>query len=266
MTTFVLVPGACHGGWWYEPLARLLEQDGHTAVALTLAGLEEKPRLDQLITLATHVSQVAASVPDGADTVLVGHSYAGSVITGVADRIPERIAALVYLDAFLPEDGDSCWSLTNDEQRDWYVAGCARTGYGVDPLPFFDERARPHPVATFLQSLPLTGAWRQVPTKHYVAASWPDESPMALSTLRAEADPRMVVHDWNTDTTSWPTVRTSSCSCCERSPATRPARGSLDDRAASRCRCRPERREQRIEQRRHERQATNIRMSPFRGH
>ncbi|HWG25878.1 alpha/beta fold hydrolase [Actinospica sp.] len=198
MSTFVLVPGACHGGWWYEPLAQLLEQDGHAAIPLTLAGLEHEPRLDRLITLATHVDQVAASVPEDADTVLVGHSYAGSVITGVADRFPGRIAALVYLDAFLPETGDSCWSLTNDDQRAWYVAGCARTGYGVDPLPFFDRRARPQPVATLLQALELTGAWRDVPTKHYVAASWPGESPMTLSTRRAEADPTMAVHYWNT--------------------------------------------------------------------
>jgi thioesterase domain-containing protein len=198
VSTFVLVPGACHGGWWYDPLERLINRDGHATVALTLAGLEQQPRLEQAITLATHVDQVAGAVPDDGDVVLVGHSYAGSVITGVADRLPGRITALVYLDAFLPEPGDSCWSLTNDEQRAWYVAGCARTGYGVDPLPFFDERARPHPVATFLQALPLTGAWHQVSTKHYVVARWPDESPMALSTRRAEADPTIVVHRWNT--------------------------------------------------------------------
>jgi pimeloyl-ACP methyl ester carboxylesterase len=198
VSTFILVPGACHGGWWYEPLARLIERDGHAAVPLTLSGLEQSPRLDQVITLTTHIDQVAAAVPAGRDTVLVGHSYAGAVITGVADRRSDRIAALVYLDAFLPESGDSCWSMTNDDQREWYVAGSARTGYGVDPLPFFDERARPHPVATLLQTLPLTGAWRDVATRHYVAATWPGESPMAPSTRRAEADAGMVVHRWDT--------------------------------------------------------------------
>lgn len=197
MITFVLVPGACHGGWWYEPVARRLEQDGHVAVPITLAGLEDVPRLNRLITLSTHIDDVAAVVPATGQVVLVGHSYAGSVITGVADRLPERIAALVYLDAFLPDDGDSCWTMTNDEQRQWYAAGCARTGYGVDPLPFFSDRARPHPVATFLQAVPLTGAWRDVATKHYVAARWPGESPMALSAQRAEADPGIAVHRWD---------------------------------------------------------------------
>jgi len=195
--TFVLVPGACHGGWWYEPLARQLEHDGHAALPITLAGLEDQPRLDRLITLNTHVDQVAAAVPAAGQVALVGHSYAGSVITAVADRLPARIAALVYLDAFLPEDGDSCWIMTNDEQRQWYATGCARTGYGVDPLPFFSERARPHPVATFLQALPLTGAWRDIATKHYVAAQWPGDSPMVLSTQRAHTDPGITVHHWD---------------------------------------------------------------------
>jgi pimeloyl-ACP methyl ester carboxylesterase len=195
--TFVLVPGACHGGWWYEPLAHELEQDGHVALPVTLAGLETTPRLDRLITLSTHVDEVAAIAAAHGQIALVGHSYAGSVITAVADQLPERIAALVYLDAFLPEDGDSCWLMANDEQRHWYSSGCARTGYGIDPLPFFSDRARPHPVATVLQALPLTGAWRAVATKHYVAARWPEESPMALSTRRAQADPAITVHHWD---------------------------------------------------------------------
>ena len=69
--------------------------------------------------------------------------YLQSVITGAADRRSERVAALVYLDVFLPQNGESCWAMTNDDQRAWYATGCARTGYGVDPLPFFSERARP---------------------------------------------------------------------------------------------------------------------------
>ena len=107
------------------------------------------------------------------------------------------MAALVYLDVFLPQNGESCWAMTNDDQRAWYATGCARTGYGVDPLPFFSERARPHPVATVLQGLPLSGAWHDVPTKHYVAARWPGESPMALSTRRADADPTITLHRWD---------------------------------------------------------------------
>ncbi len=57
----------------------------------------------------------------------------------------DRVRALLHLDAFVPADGDSCFAMTDDEQRRWYVEGAGRTGLGVDPLPFFDERARPHP-------------------------------------------------------------------------------------------------------------------------
>lgn len=68
---------------------------------------------------------MGAAQPDGAGVVLLGHSYAGTVITAVADRMPSRVRALVYLDAFIPEDGDSCWIMTNDEQREWYISGAA---------------------------------------------------------------------------------------------------------------------------------------------
>lgn len=205
MTAYVLVPGACHGGWWYDDLRERLDREGHRSRAVTLAGLEDVPRADRLITLDTHIDQVSATVAEMAGNgdqpekvVLAGHSYAGSVITGTADRMPERIKALVYLDAFLPLDGESCWDMTSDEQRTWYVEGARHTGYGVDPLPFFDERARPHPVATLLQAIRLTGAWRRVPRKIYVTAlDWPGESPMAGSAARARQDPGFETHEWD---------------------------------------------------------------------
>ncbi len=131
------------------------------------------------VNLDSHVDQVASALASAAETagepvVLVGHSYGGRVITGVADRAPGQVRALVYLDAFVPDDGDSYWSMTNDEQRAWYIRGAGRDGLAVDPLPFFDQRARPQPLATRLQRAHLVGAWSQVPAKTYVAAiGWP---------------------------------------------------------------------------------------------
>ena len=81
------------------------------------------------VNLDTHIDQVTQLAAETSEpTVLVGHSYAGSVLTGVADRLPERIAALLYVDAFVPRDGESCWSMTNDEQRKWYAESSGRTG------------------------------------------------------------------------------------------------------------------------------------------
>lgn len=132
MTTYLLVPGSHHGGWWYNPLVERLQAVGHTAVAVTLADLdpeeEEPPR--EAITLDDHVAQALAALravpletgsPQGRDAVLVGHSYGGSIISAVADAQPDRVRALVYLDALVPEDGDSSWSMTNDDERAWWA-------------------------------------------------------------------------------------------------------------------------------------------------
>lgn len=207
MTLYLLVPGANHGGWWYDPLVEALERAGHTAVAVTPLGLDPDAELPQnVITLDDHVAQavealraVSTDPEQGRDAVLVGHSYGGSIISGVADAEPERVRALVYLDALVPEDGESSWSMTDDAEHAWYISGSARTGAFVDPLPFFDERARPHPLATLLQASKLTGAWRRVPVKHYVEATdWPGPSPMAAMTARARADREFKVHSWDT--------------------------------------------------------------------
>lgn len=204
MTTFILVPGMCHGGWWYEPLAEQLRDAGHVAVPVTPSGLDpDFADSTSAINLDTHIAEVIAAI-DGAagvgrDVVLVGHSYAGSVITGAADVRAQRVRALVYLDAFVPESGDTCWSMTNDDQRRWYIDGSAETGIGVQPLPFFDDRARPHPIGTLLQRSTLTGAWRDVPVKHYVVAlDWPGGSPMAATAARVRANSAFTVHEWNT--------------------------------------------------------------------
>jgi pimeloyl-ACP methyl ester carboxylesterase len=204
VTTFLLVPGACHGGWWYDPLVEALHERGHHGHAVTLSGLDPRasPPSRGPITLDVHVDDAVAALhavapPEG--VVLVGHSYAGSVITAVADRLPERVRSLVYVDAFVPDDGDSCYAMTNDEQRAWYVDGAGRTGWGVDPLPFFDARARPHPLATLVQRIRLTGAWRTVAAKHYVfATGWPGESPFAPTAARLRGETGWTVHTWDT--------------------------------------------------------------------
>ena len=196
MTTFVLIPGACHGAWWYQSTARQLRQLGHDAYALTLTGVGDRGHLlSASVNLDTHIEDVVRTLEDERieDAVLVGHSYGGMVISGAADRVPERVDSLVYVDAFVPEDGDSCWTLTNDGQREWYMSGAAATGYALAPMPFFDPRATSHPLASVLQRIRLTGALDRVRRRDYVWAAQFQDSPFTWFYERLSGDP-----DWRT--------------------------------------------------------------------
>jgi pimeloyl-ACP methyl ester carboxylesterase len=127
--TFVLVHGAWHGGWCWTKLAPLLRAAGHQVFTPTLTGLGERAhQLGPEVDLATHVQDVAAVLEyeDLGDVILVGHSYGGMVIAGVASHAPDRVAQLVYLDAFLPEDGKAV--------RDYVQLAPARAdGWRVPP-------------------------------------------------------------------------------------------------------------------------------------
>jgi pimeloyl-ACP methyl ester carboxylesterase len=110
MAAFVLVPGAWLGGWCWRDVAESLRAQGHLAIATTLTGLGERAHLLRPDTgLDTHVDDVVALVRDRDlnDVVLVGHSYGGTVITAVAERLPQQIRSLVYLDGSVPQDGQS---------------------------------------------------------------------------------------------------------------------------------------------------------------
>jgi pimeloyl-ACP methyl ester carboxylesterase len=199
MTTFVLIPGACHGAWCFDDLAAALRGHGHRVLAYTLTGVAERAHLAHGgINLETHITDVLAALAaeHGADNlVLVGHSYGGMVITGVADRIPDRVDALVYLDALVPVDGESCWDLVNDDERQWHL-GVDDTGYGVPAMPFFDSRASAHPLASFLQRIRLTGAMGRVRRRDFVyALRWPGDSPLRPSYERVRDDPDWTVHE-----------------------------------------------------------------------
>jgi len=110
MATFILVHGGFHGGWCWKRLTPHLLAAGHAVHAPTLTGLGERSHLaSPENNLSTHIRDILNVLiyEDLTDVVLVGHSYSGMVITGVADRAPERVIGLVYLDAFVPEDGQS---------------------------------------------------------------------------------------------------------------------------------------------------------------
>jgi len=198
MTTYVLIPGACHGAWCFDELAAALRANGHEVVAITLTGISERAHLlHGGVNLETHIRDVLAELEtrDAGDVVLVGHSYGGMVIAGVADRTPERVDALVFLDALVPHDGESCWDIVNDEERQWYL-DVDDTGYGVPPMPFFDPRATAHPLPSFLQRIKLSGDLNRFRRRDFVyALKWPGESPLRPSYERVQNDPQWNVHE-----------------------------------------------------------------------
>lgn len=197
MTTFVLVPGMCHGGWCFADLTRELRAHGHTVHPLTLTGLSERSHLlHGTVNLETHIQDVTGVLlaEDVREAVLVGHSYGGMVITGVADRATDRVDSLVYVDAMVPRNGESCWSVVSDQERQWYL-DVEDDGYAVRPLPFFDARATPHPIASLLQPLRLTGDLAHVRRRDYVyAAGREGRSPFAPVYERLRAEPSWTTH------------------------------------------------------------------------
>ncbi|MBF6172110.1 alpha/beta fold hydrolase [Nocardia blacklockiae] len=198
MAAFVLVPGGWHGGWSFDGVVPLLEREGHVVRALTLTGLRvgDGPETVAGANLDTHAADVVGAIGDADGVTLVGHSYGGMVVAAAADRVPERISRVVFIDAYVPRDGESCWAATTERYRQAFVAGAASTGYAVQPPEGGDPRRRPHPIASFLQAIRLTGGLGRIPRKEFVYCSgWADRTPFAELRTRLAGDPEWQVHD-----------------------------------------------------------------------
>jgi pimeloyl-ACP methyl ester carboxylesterase len=120
-TTYVIVHGAWGGSWAFKKVDSLMTAHGNLVYRPSLTGQGERVHLASAsIDLTTHINDVVNMIlfEDLRDIVLVGHSYGGMVITGVADRVPERIRKLIYLDAFLPNSGESVFT-ANPQNENW---------------------------------------------------------------------------------------------------------------------------------------------------
>ncbi len=178
--TYVFIPGGWHGGWAFDPITKRLRELKKKCYSLTLPGLElESIEQNRIINLTTHVQFVTDFLlqENISNVILCGHSYAGMVITGVADRVPERIYALVYIDAYVPKNGDSCWSLTSEVYRQSFVTGAANDGFTVADRQGVDNRRRPHPLATFMQSLQLNGNYERILNRTFIYLSGWEATP-----------------------------------------------------------------------------------------
>jgi pimeloyl-ACP methyl ester carboxylesterase len=119
MSTFVLVHGSFHGGWCWEKVVPLLEEAGHRAVPIDLPGHGSDHTPAPQVSFASYVDRVCEALAKSGPAVLVGHSMGGTVITGAAERMPEQLERLIYVCAFLPENGQSLIDLakTDDESQ-----------------------------------------------------------------------------------------------------------------------------------------------------
>ena len=166
MTDFVLVHGAWSGAYRWRKLRPVLTHAGHNVFSPTLSGLADREHLlSREINLTTHIDDVAKLVEfeDLRDIVLVGHSYGGMVVTGAADRIADRIAHLVYVDAFLPGDGQSLYSMGGGRRpgdgpadNEWLVPPAGNREWASDAeRDWNNSRRRPQPAACFSEPVHL---------------------------------------------------------------------------------------------------------------
>jgi pimeloyl-ACP methyl ester carboxylesterase len=171
MATYVLVHGAWHGGWCWKRVAPALRRAGHEVYAPSLTGMGERAHLARPdIDLDIHIEDVVwlMEMEDLRDVILVGHSYGGMVVTGAADR-SDRVGQLVYLDAFVPENGKRLLDYALPERAARMTEEGERTGLVTPPplslwgltkrehLDFVEPRQVKHPYGTLSQPIRLSG-------------------------------------------------------------------------------------------------------------
>jgi pimeloyl-ACP methyl ester carboxylesterase len=201
--TFVLVHGAWHGGWGWVRVADRLRARGHIVFAPTLTGLGERVHLLRPgIDLSLHVADVLGVIKYERlnDVVLVGHSYGGCVISGVAEAMPDAIASIVFLDAFIPDNGDATVDLVPPAVQDVIRAALQRGDTTVpvrDAAAFkvnekdrawVDALATPQPIGTMIEKIKLSGARERIAKKTYIRASGYPNVSFEKAHARAKAD------------------------------------------------------------------------------
>ena len=222
----VLVPGACLGGWACREVAERLRSLGHDVFPITLTGLGERVHLaDREVDLETHIADVLGVLDyeDLRDAVLVGHSYAGVVVTGAADRRPDRLKTVVYLDCSPLPDGMAIADVQPPEQRDLQRAAVEHDGdawrwpvpdretlsrglfgstAGLEDRHFaaIEQRGTPQPYATFTTPLRLAHPRPPGVRRAAIFCTEGGITVAAIQTLLQEGDPRAALFadpDWD---------------------------------------------------------------------
>ncbi len=202
-TTFLVAHGAWSAGWAWKKMHPLMAAAGHRLVTPTYTGLGEREHLaTPSIDLETHIQDLLGVIKyeQLEHFVLVGHSYGGMVATGVADRVPERISRLVYLDAFVPTDGQSLFDLVSPASAQRMREGArSRDGWRVPPNPFPPDTSPedaswiqafrlPHPVRTLETPLKLHLGDTRIPRSYIYCTRTNPEDPFRPFADRARRE------------------------------------------------------------------------------
>lgn len=190
MSTFLLVHGSWHSGQCWERVVPLLASAGHRVVAPSLTGYGDKAHLlGPEVGLDTHVDDIVDLIieEDLTEVILVGHSYAGLVISSAANRVPDRIAHLVYLDAMVPEDGESAVDVMPVSQTLIDLAVRSGDGWRVPPLPEL-----PPPLGLFGVTDPSDVAWLRTMLSDQPVRCL--QQPVRLDDPAVNAIPRTHIH------------------------------------------------------------------------
>jgi len=211
--TYVLVHGAWHGGWCWAKVARLLRDAGHEVYTPTLTGLGERAHLARPeVDLETHIQDVVAMLEaeELRQVTLVGHSYGGMVISGVAARTTGRIGHLVYLDAFVPETGKSLLDYLGERATAMREAAAAHgEGWKLPTFPperfgvtsqrdteWLNKHLVAQPLKTFEQPLPAAGGDKL--KRSYIYCSKPATGTFDQFAERLRDDRKWTFHDVKT--------------------------------------------------------------------
>jgi len=211
VATILVAHGAWSAGWAWKKMHPLLAARGHRLVTPTYTGLGERAHLARRgIDLEAHIADVLAVLhyEDLRDVVLVGHSYGGMVATGVADRVPQRVAQRVYLDAFVPRDGQALFDLVPSEHRTAMRKAASEQGEGwrIPPNPVPDDTSEAdrawilprrvmQPLASFEQALRLSGAADHLPRSYIYCRRAAPGDVFRQFAERARSEPGWRVHE-----------------------------------------------------------------------
>jgi len=186
MSIYLIVHGGFMGGWAWRQVAQLLRTAGHEVFAPTLTGFGERAHLaNPEINLNTHIQDIVGVLEceDLTQVILVGHSYGSMIITGVAERMPERLSRLVYVDTAIPKDGQSWFDLLGPAvaQQMLDLAGKKGDGWRV-PLVPYPPRWQPQPLKTLMDHLEVKNpAAVRIPRAFVHCTDRSKESPVAFA-------------------------------------------------------------------------------------